>query len=131
MASYTAQFSPMAQALSSPSQWALSSSVYGVFATFLVAILSFLMFRSTSNEKIYDLGGFPVITAWTFFTRRYDFIREKFKESGGKAFRFRVLQVNIVVIMMKLINRCCSKISTEFYQLEESKLANSFLISRV
>ena len=67
-----------------------------VLATAL-ATFSFLRPRSTGKENVYDLRGIPIITAWTFFTKRYDFFREKFKESGGRAFRFKVLQVSAVL----------------------------------
>ncbi|KAF9557039.1 cytochrome P450 [Agrocybe pediades] len=97
MAEPAAHFSPLAQVLSTPSKWASEiPGSMGILATLLVAISSFLMLRSTSDGKVYDLGGLPVLSAWTFFTRRYDFIREKFRESGGKAFRFRVLQHRVV-----------------------------------
>ena len=47
---------------------------------------------SKSKAGVHDLGGIPVFTAWTFFTKRYDFLWKHF-HSGKKYFQFRVLQV--------------------------------------
>jgi len=72
---------------------------YGLYFTaslvgIVVPLLLFFSLRSTSNGKVYDLGGIPVLTAWTFFSKRFDFIQSNFKKSGGTIFRFRVLQVH-------------------------------------
>ncbi|KDR75612.1 hypothetical protein GALMADRAFT_68731 [Galerina marginata CBS 339.88] len=71
----------------------LLSSVFGAAA---VIFFSALLLRSSSNDKAYDLGGIPIFTAWSFFRRRYDFIQDGFRESGGKTFQFKVLQHRIV-----------------------------------
>lgn len=68
---------------------------YGwLFAALIFSTLSFYLLRTTSDGKLYDLGGVPILTAWSFFSKRYDFIRMNFKRSGGLPFRFRVLQVH-------------------------------------
>ena len=67
----------------------LTATLVGIF----VPLLLFFTLRSTSDGKVYDLGGIPVLTAWTFFSKRFDFIQSNFKKSGGTIFRFRVLQV--------------------------------------
>jgi len=74
--------------------WPPTDSV--VFLTTLaVGVLMTLatLFRpSKSKAGVHDLGGIPIFTAWTFFTKRYDFLQKHFK-SGKKYFQFRVLQV--------------------------------------
>jgi len=70
----------------------LTASLVGV----ALPLLLFFSLRSTSNGKVLDLGGIPVLTAWTFFSKRFDFIQSNFKRSGGTIFRFRVLQVGII-----------------------------------
>ncbi|KAJ7168194.1 cytochrome P450 [Mycena crocata] len=47
---------------------------------------------------MYDLGGCPILSAWLFFTKRYDFMFDTFKRTGEKMFRFRVLQHHVVAL---------------------------------
>jgi len=70
---------------SKPANWLLAALIFPIF--------SFYLLRTTSDGKLYDLGGIPILTTWTFFSKRYDFIRRNLKRSGGLPFRFRVLQV--------------------------------------
>jgi hypothetical protein len=70
-----------------------STDSYWLFLALVLTILSFYFLRTTSDGKFYDLGGIPILTAWSFFSKRYDFIRKNFKRSRGLPFRFRVLQV--------------------------------------
>jgi len=70
-----------------------ANSYAWLLATLILTIFSFYLLRTTSDGKLYDLGGIPILTAWTFFSKRYDFMRDNFKLSGGLPFRFRVLQV--------------------------------------
>ncbi|KDR79795.1 hypothetical protein GALMADRAFT_136397 [Galerina marginata CBS 339.88] len=96
MAAANASFSPLAQFLANPSEWTSNTPLQAIFGAVAVILLSTLLLRSSSNEKVYELGGIPIVTAWTFFTRRYDFIQDRFKESKGKMFRFRVLQHRVL-----------------------------------
>jgi len=67
---------------------------YGwLLGALIFLIFGFYLLRTTSDGKLYDLGGIPTLTTWTFFSKRYDFMRENSKRSGGLPFRFRVLQV--------------------------------------
>jgi hypothetical protein len=52
------------------------------------------------NEKgaIRKLGGFPIFTAWTFFTKRYDFIWANFGSDPSPHFKFNVLQVRLLFL---------------------------------
>ena len=47
------------------------------------------------DEKgaIRKLGGFPIFTAWTFFTKRHDFIWANFESDPSPHFKFNVLHV--------------------------------------
>ncbi|KAJ7131552.1 cytochrome P450 [Mycena crocata] len=40
--------------------------------------------------------GLWIFDAWSFFTKRYDFLTETFRRSGKKFFRFRVLQHRVL-----------------------------------
>ena len=81
------------------------SITWGVSNTSLIAIFIALsigiLFRSPpgppSNGKIHNLAGFPLITAWSFFTKRYDFLRDQFKKTGLNMFSFRILQVKTLL----------------------------------
>lgn len=51
----------------------------------------------TPKERgtIRSLGGIPVITAWTFFTKRYDFLWHHFNHVPEPMFKFKVLHVRL------------------------------------
>ncbi|RDB26871.1 Lanosterol 14-alpha demethylase [Hypsizygus marmoreus] len=83
---------------------ALDSS-NAVAATLAIAI--FMILVSTvclpfSESDIYELGGFSILTAWPFFTKRYDFLRDNFRKTGQRMFRFHVLQHRIVALSGEL-----------------------------
>ena len=83
-----------AKILAQPSQWGVSStSLTTIFIALSIAALS-TAFRSSSNDNIYNLGGFRFVNAWVFFEKRYDFVRENFKKTGLKIFSFNLLQVS-------------------------------------
>ena len=52
------------------------------------------LFPKEEKNAIRKLGGFPIFTAWTFFTRRYDFIWENFGSDPRPLFKFNVLHVS-------------------------------------
>jgi hypothetical protein len=62
----------------------------------LLATLFLYRYLTARKEKgnIRQLGGFPVFTAWTFFTKRYDFIWSNFESDPSPHFKFNVLQVS-------------------------------------
>lgn len=93
MAVASASFSPLASLLNKPSEWSNDVRVSAAIVALSVILFSVVLLRPSFDGKVYDLGGIPVLTVWSFFTKRYDFIREHFKNSGGKTFRFKVLQV--------------------------------------
>ena len=98
MAAANAAFSPLVQFLPAPSQWnAISPPMPAIAAGLAVVLMSVFFFRSTKftkGEKIHDLGGVLVFTAWNFFKKRFDFLQGHLKRSGGMMFHFRVLQAS-------------------------------------
>jgi len=95
MAAANSTFSPLVQFLPSPSQWNANSLPLPAIVTLLVVFsMSAFFLRSTQGDKIHDLGGIPVFTAWDFFKKPYNFFRGHFKKTGGGMFRFRVLQAS-------------------------------------
>lgn len=74
----------------------LSNPSILVASTVVAVILLPLIFSGLGNSKgsYYDLGGFSVLTAWRFFTMRYDFLQGNFARTGKKIFQFHVLQVD-------------------------------------
>ena len=75
------------------SGWPLTHSA--VFLTALaIGVVMIMTLATLLRPKAgdHDLDGIPVFTAWTFFAKRYDFLRKHFN-SGKKYFWFRVLQV--------------------------------------
>ena len=75
-----------------PSPLALTvvSSCLLVFGTLYI-----YRFPNGNNaKKIHQLGGFSIVNAWTFFNKRYDFLRSNFDKTGHNLFSFNVLQVS-------------------------------------
>jgi len=95
MVAANAAFSPLAQFLPATLQWITNSPRIPVIVAGLpVVLMAALFLRSTKGDKIHDLGGIPVLTAWDFFKKRFDFLQGHLKKSGGMMFRFRVLQAS-------------------------------------
>lgn len=83
-----------ANVLAQPSQWEVSTtSLTALFIVLSIAIISALS-KSSPDDKIYNLGGFHLVTAWAFFSKRYDFLQEHFKKTGLRMFCFNILQVS-------------------------------------
>ncbi|KAF9522381.1 cytochrome P450 [Crepidotus variabilis] len=68
-----------------------------VGASVLGVVLSFML-RSTSDGRIVNLGGIPILNAWKFFSKRYDFMSAGFRKAGGLPFSFRILQYRVVAV---------------------------------
>ena len=62
----------------------------------LLTTLFLYRYLIPKDEKgaIRKLGGFPILTAWTFFSKRYDFIWANFGSDPSPHFKFNVLQVS-------------------------------------
>ncbi|KAF9530198.1 cytochrome P450 [Crepidotus variabilis] len=74
------------------------TSSVAIIAGVSLLLVSFLALRGTSDGYIVDLGGLPIRIAWTFFSRRFDFMAMNFKKTGGLPFKFRVLQHRVVAV---------------------------------
>ncbi|KAH9477139.1 Cytochrome P450 monooxygenase [Psilocybe cubensis] len=85
---------PIIRVLSSSQQLNVLASVTSVG----LILVSYVVYNSITSSKpgsIRRLGGFPVFTAWTFFTKRYDFVRSNFSGSDPH-FKFKVLHHDVV-----------------------------------
>ncbi|KAJ3502210.1 hypothetical protein NLJ89_g8990 [Agrocybe chaxingu] len=70
-------------------------------STLGLAFLAFYVYRlffPNAKGSIRQLGGFPAVTAWTFFSKRADFLWTHFKRSKEPHFRFQVLQHQVVAL---------------------------------
>ncbi|KAF9010098.1 cytochrome P450 [Cyathus striatus] len=62
----------------------------------LVITLSPFLLGTGRDAK--ELSGFPITNAWTFFSKRFDFLWGNFHKITGNIFKFRVLQYTVVAI---------------------------------
>ncbi|KAF8879391.1 hypothetical protein BD779DRAFT_1676436 [Infundibulicybe gibba] len=69
-------------------------------ASVLLLCVYILAPRSTpkSSREIKRLGGFSILTAWPFFTRRFDFLQFHFNSTKERIFRFNILHHPIVAL---------------------------------
>ena len=72
----------------------LSFSYLGIGLMTTLLIYWYLVSK-IEKGAIRKLGGFPIFTAWTFFTKRYDFIWANFGSDPSPHFKFNVLQVSL------------------------------------
>ncbi|PPQ80150.1 hypothetical protein CVT26_011784 [Gymnopilus dilepis] len=66
-----------------------------------LAILAVVVYRLLSPSQkgsIRTIGGIPILTAWTFFSKRYDFLWKNFRSIPDPHFRFQVLQHQVVAL---------------------------------
>ncbi|KAG6887785.1 hypothetical protein C0995_012765 [Termitomyces sp. Mi166 len=80
----------------SPSLAFLAAAV--VVALVAAPALRILFLNTRSSGPIRDLNGISFLVAWSFFTKRYDFMWSNFKKTGAKMFRFRVLNHTVVAL---------------------------------
>lgn len=85
-----------------------SSTIVLVLLTFLAPFVYPILFRPAGKDAIHELRGLPVLTAWPFFSKRYDFLMSNFEKTGRKMFKFSVLKVS----------RTFPNVSERFYNLE-------------
>ena len=71
-------------------------SSFSYLAIGLLTTLFLYRYLVPKDEKgaIRKLGGFPILTAWSFFTKRHDFIWENFRSDPSPHFKFNVLHVS-------------------------------------
>jgi sterol 14-demethylase len=77
------------------SPWMPSPIVLGVVLLALGTLYTYFFPSQSEARKIHQLGGISIINAWTFFTKRYDFLRSNFNKTGHALFSFKVLQVSV------------------------------------
>ncbi|GLB42457.1 putative cytochrome P450 [Lyophyllum shimeji] len=86
---------PSVMAMPSADSTATFTVLAGATIGVVFTAIALQHFALGSTEDI-DLGGFSILTAWTFFKKRYDFMLSNFK--ARKMFRFRVLQHRVVAL---------------------------------
>ena len=76
------------------SQWAASPVILAATSTFLLIVGTIYFYKAGNDPtKIPQLGGFSITNAWTFFTKRYEFLAANHAR-GYEMFSFNVLQVS-------------------------------------
>ena len=78
----------------------LSSSSYLGIGLLTTLFLYRYLIPKDEKGAIRKLGGFPIITAWAFFTKRYDFIWANFGSDPSPHFKFNVLQVDPLCVFV-------------------------------
>jgi hypothetical protein len=73
------------------------------------------LFPKDEKNAIRKLGGFPIFTAWTFFTRRFDFIWENFASDPSPHFKFKVLHVNSLPFLVIVPGRLLKIYAAQCY----------------
>jgi hypothetical protein len=73
---------------------ALPAAVTGLLFV-LGTLYAHSVYSSNNTSKVYQLGGFSIVNAWTFFNKRYDFLRSNFDKTGHELFSFKVLHVSL------------------------------------
>ena len=71
----------------------LSSISYLSIGLLTTLLLYRYLIPKVVKGTIRKLGGFSIITAWTFFTKRHDFIWANFGRDSSLHFKFNVLHV--------------------------------------
>ncbi|KAF8069204.1 cytochrome P450 [Lyophyllum atratum] len=69
-----------------------------VGAGILVAVAYPALFSSQKSTDIQELGGLSILTAWPFFSKRFDFLRENFKKTGQNLFSFKILHHTVTAM---------------------------------
>lgn len=69
--------------------------VASVLLSLLAYTAGYNVFAPPKESSVKSLGGFSFINAWTFFTKRYDFILHNFAKTSALHFKFNVLHVSI------------------------------------
>ena len=111
---------------SPPAQFDVSMAL----PSLLVAILAigvYYLLSPKDKSSIRRLGGFPIVTAWAFFSRRYDFLWKHFKSSDTPHFKFQVLQVRQRMPLCSCGLLMLTSTSTMSLRYEEKKVAGNSL----
>ncbi|KAF7974039.1 hypothetical protein HWV62_13571 [Athelia sp. TMB] len=80
------------------SQWAASPVILAMTSAFLLIAGTIHSYKASNDPaKIPQLGGFSITNAWTFFTKRYEFLAANHAR-GYEMFSFNVLQHKVVAM---------------------------------
>jgi len=119
MSAVNVTLNPLALQFTNPSEWGIETQITTVAVLGITVGTIFFLRPNFKDENIHDLGGFPLINAWSFFTKRWNFICRHFKNTGGKMFRFRVIQVGVIDCFQK---------SYDFIRVSDSSIELSHLL---
>ncbi|KJA23082.1 hypothetical protein HYPSUDRAFT_601084 [Hypholoma sublateritium FD-334 SS-4] len=67
-------------------------------AAVLLSLSTAFKFPFSGDSKIYYPPGLQIVHAWKFFTKRYDFLNDTFRQTHKKFFEFYVNQYRVVAI---------------------------------
>ncbi|KAF8996246.1 hypothetical protein BDQ17DRAFT_1364656 [Cyathus striatus] len=60
--------------------------------------IAFFPFFGKRERDPNELVGNSILNAWSFFTKRYEFMWGNFHKTAGNIFKFRVFQYTVVAI---------------------------------
>lgn len=76
-----------------------SPAVLPTSALLLLVVLYPLVFGTRRKDSdVYELGGLSILTTWSFFNRRSDFLTSSFAKTGQKLLSFKVLHVRCCIV---------------------------------
>ncbi|KAF8218507.1 cytochrome P450 [Tricholoma matsutake] len=76
-----------------------SPAVLPTSALLLLVVLYPLVFGTRRKDSdVYELGGLSILTTWSFFNRRSDFLTSSFAKTGQKLLSFKVLHHSVVAM---------------------------------
>lgn len=76
-----------------------SPAVLTTSALLLLVVLYPLVFGTRRKDSdVYELGGLSILTTWSFFNRRSDFLTSSFAKTGQKLLSFKVLHVCCCIV---------------------------------
>jgi len=78
------------------SSWMTCHYTQAVLSSLLLCLGISYVYLFTGNDaaEIHTLRGFSIVNAWTFFNKRYDFLRLNFEQTGHDLFAFKFMQVS-------------------------------------
>ncbi|KAJ7121297.1 cytochrome P450 [Mycena crocata] len=82
-------------------QWSTVAAIVAVSLLCFSALFTYYRQQSrteNASQHIPEVGGFSLVTTWSFFAKRQDFLWANFKKTGAQLFRFRVLQHHVVAM---------------------------------
>ncbi|TFK66690.1 hypothetical protein BDN72DRAFT_131613 [Pluteus cervinus] len=94
MANSTTTSSSLVSLQGIPVTFIAAAGVVGLLSVFFYSTLF-----SSKKDGIVEIGGVSsTLTAWPFFTKRYDFLKSNFQKTGEAIFKFKILRYTVVAI---------------------------------